>query len=71
MKKALFISSRPIYPIIGGDQIRTAQQLDYLLQRYEVDVVFQSENKENVELHRFVPSIRLYKELLRLLMRRE
>ena len=32
MKKALFISSRPIYPIIGGDQIRTAQQLDYLLQ---------------------------------------
>lgn len=57
MKKALFISSRPIYPIIGGDQIRTAQQLDYLLQRYEVDVVFQSENKENVELHRFVPSV--------------
>lgn len=38
MKKVLFISSRPIYPVIGGDQIRTSQQLEYLVQRYIVDV---------------------------------
>ncbi len=43
MQRVLFITSRPIYPIVGGDQIRTAQQLEFLLQRYEVDVLYQSE----------------------------
>lgn len=43
MKKILFISSRPIFPIIGGDQIRTAQQLEFLSQRYIVDVIYFNE----------------------------
>lgn len=43
--RILFISSRPIYPIIGGDQIRTEQQLDFLSRHYQVDVVFLSNSK--------------------------
>lgn len=39
-KKLLFISSRPLYPIIGGDQIRTVQQLDFLKERFDVDVLY-------------------------------
>lgn len=58
MKKVLFISSRPIYPIIGGDQIRTAQQLEFLLQRYEVDVVYQTPNKANKLIQDYVPAVR-------------
>lgn len=46
MKKALFISSRPIYPIICGGQIRTEQQLEFLSKKYDVDVVFISDVKE-------------------------
>lgn len=46
MKKALFISSKRIYPIICGGQIRTEQQLDFLSRMYDVDVVFISEIKE-------------------------
>lgn len=46
MKRALFISSRPIYPIICGGQIRTEQQLEFLSRIYDVDVVFVSDLKE-------------------------
>lgn len=56
--KALFISSRPIYPIMGGDQIRTAQQLDFLLQKYDVDVVYLCEKYEGELLRKFVPQIK-------------
>ena len=52
-KKVLFISSRPIYPIIGGDQIRTAQQLNFLLQRYVVDVVYQTP----CEVKDYIPNV--------------
>lgn len=45
MKKALFISSKRIYPIICGGQIRTEQQLEFLSKIYDVDVVFISELK--------------------------
>lgn len=45
MKKALFISSRSIYPIICGGQIRTEQQLEFLSKEYDVDVIFLSEEK--------------------------
>ena len=57
-KKVLFISSRPIYPIIGGDQIRTAQQLNFLLQKYNVDVVYQSPVKEKGIFHDYVPAVK-------------
>lgn len=58
MKKILFISSRPIYPIMGGDQIRTAQQLEFLVQRYKVDVICQTEEpvKEDM-IRKYVPTI--------------
>lgn len=55
--KALFISSRPIYPIIGGDQIRTAQQLDFLLQKYDVDIIYLCEKNEGEQLRKFVPQV--------------
>lgn len=42
--KALFISSRPIYPIICGGQIRTEQALEFLSRSYDVDVNFLSED---------------------------
>lgn len=38
--RILFISSRPLYPIIGGDQIRTVQQLDFLKERFQVDILY-------------------------------
>lgn len=37
--KVLFITSRQIYPILGGAQIRTAQQLRMLAKQHNVDVV--------------------------------
>ena len=40
MKHILFISSRPIVPIVGGDQIRTYQQLKYLSCKYRIDVLY-------------------------------
>lgn len=55
--KALFISSRPIYPIMGGDQIRTAQQLNFLLQKYDVDVVYLCEKNEREQLRKYVPLV--------------
>lgn len=42
MGKALFIVSRPIFPIVGGDQIRAQQQLEFLSRKYLVDVIFLS-----------------------------
>ena len=58
MKKVLFISSRPIYPVIGGDQIRTSQQLEYLVQRYIVDVIYLSEHVLEDQTKKYLPSVR-------------
>ena len=46
MKKILFISSRPIYPTVGGERIRTAQQLEFLLSKFSVDVVYMATQDE-------------------------
>lgn len=53
MKKILFISSRPIYPITGGDQIRTAQQLELLSDHFDVDVLYitSDSNMEDLKLY--------------------
>lgn len=48
-KRLLFISSRPLYPIIGGDQIRTVQQLDYLKEQFDVDVVYISSDNKDIK----------------------
>lgn len=61
MKRLLFISSRPIYPIIGGDQIRTAQQLEFLCTKYKVDVIYQAEVRSKVQLGRCTSSVSLVK----------
>ncbi len=45
-KRVLFISSRPIYPTVGGYRIRAAQQLEFLTQRYNVDVIYLNEKQE-------------------------
>lgn len=39
MKKLLFVSTRPIFPIIGGDQIRTHQSLKLLCQYFDVHII--------------------------------
>lgn len=57
MKKALFISSKPIYPIICGGQIRTEQALEFLSKNYEVDVIFLSDTKD--------PEVQSYKKFAR------
>lgn len=56
-KRLLFISSRPIYPITGGDQIRTAQQLELLLERFDVDVIYISAVGEEGSIRKFHPNI--------------
>lgn len=49
-KKLLFISSRPLYPILGGDQIRTVQQLDLLKERFDVDVLYMTSPTDGADL---------------------
>ena len=44
--RALFISSRELYPVIGGDRIRTAQQLEFLSRMFNVDVACLSDRPE-------------------------
>lgn len=39
MKNLLFISSRPIFPIVGGDQIRTFQSLRFLKRYFNIHIV--------------------------------
>lgn len=54
MKKILFISTRPLLPVVGGDQIRTVQQLKFLLQRYVVDVIYLYSGNKSDNLHKVV-----------------
>lgn len=78
MKKALFISSRELFPIIGGEKIRTAQSLNFLSKIYEVDVICQSENKDfnlgplkkciNKYFHFYIPHYKHYLWTLRFLL---
>lgn len=42
-KRALFITPRPIFPIVGGDQIRWSQSLYLLSHHFLVDVFFLDE----------------------------
>src|ERR1051326_1534818 len=37
--KALFVSAEPPYPLVGGGALRSASILEFLAQRYEVDVI--------------------------------
>lgn len=48
-KRLLFISSRPLYPVIGGDQIRTVQQLDFLKERFQIDVLYMTSDDNDLE----------------------
>lgn len=50
MKKILFISSRPIFPIMGGDQIRTFQSLRLLHQYFHVDIISIIPNEEPADI---------------------
>ncbi len=40
MKKVLFLSSRSLYPLIGGDKIRVFSSLKFLSSEYKVDLVY-------------------------------
>lgn len=61
-KKALFIASKPIYPIICGGQIRTEQQLEFLSLMYDVDVVFISDVEDPITIpyHKFANNVKFF-----------
>lgn len=40
MRRVLFLSHVPPYPLIGGDRLRIAQQLSFLLDKCEVDIAY-------------------------------
>lgn len=52
--KLLFISSRPLYPITGGDQIRTVQQLELLKEKFDIDVLYMTDTKDEYTLKKTV-----------------
>lgn len=57
--KVLFISSRQIFPILGGAQIRTAQQLEMLAKKHDVDVVSLVEDIAEVpDIHDYLPRVK-------------
>ena len=56
--RLLFISSRPLFPVIGGDQIRTVQQLEFLLEKFDVDVLLISPDKEGIDNNKEIPGVR-------------
>lgn len=58
MKKLLFISSRPLFPIVGGDQIRTVQQLDLLKERFIVDVIYMTPNDDDESENNKIDGVR-------------
>lgn len=45
--RILFISSRPLFPVVGGDQIRTVQQLNMLKERFDVDILYITPNNHD------------------------
>ncbi len=57
MKKMLFISSRPLFPVIGGDQIRTVQQLELLQERFKVDVIYLTPDSTDEDISRHLKGI--------------
>lgn len=81
MKKALFISSRPLYPLIGGEKIRTAQALQHISKLYKVDVICESTEKEyelgylskyiNKYFHFYIPKYKNYLWTLRFLFNKD
>lgn len=50
INRLLFISSRPLYPITGGDQVRTVQQLDFLTSRFNVDVLYITNLEDKINI---------------------
>lgn len=46
-QKILFIFPRKIFPIIGGDQIRAYQQLEFLSEIFDVNLVYLNSEKED------------------------
>lgn len=57
-QKALFVFPRKIFPIVGGDQIRAYQQLEFLSEIYDVFLVYMNENEEPEDYAlRFMPQL--------------
>ena len=57
--KVLFITSRQIFPILSGAQIRSAQQLKMLSKRFDVDVVTLIDGDAEVpDIHEYEPNVK-------------
>ena len=64
MKKVLFISSRRIYPTVDGGRIRTAQQLEFLVKRCIVDVIYITDVSSQDEVKNYLPQVNKVKEVV-------
>lgn len=53
MKNLLFITSRPIYPIVGGDKIRTYQSLQLLKKHFNIHVVVIGSDKDLEQVEKY------------------
>lgn len=57
-QKALFIFPRKIFPIVGGDQIRAYQQLEFLSEFFDVYLIYMSEEEEPEDhVLKFMPQL--------------
>lgn len=58
-KKLLFVFPRKIFPIIGGDQIRAYQQLEFLTEIFDVHIVYLNTEKEDDDFAlKFMPQLK-------------
>ena len=57
MKKALFISHQPVFPVIGGDNVRMSQSLRLLAEICDVDVAYLSKTDDAPSFKDYVPQI--------------
>lgn len=58
MPRALFLSHIPIFPTIGGDRIRIAQSLRLLSEKYDTDVAYLTNFRENESIRNNIPAVK-------------
>ncbi|MCH7409690.1 glycosyltransferase [Belliella sp. DSM 111904] len=63
-KKILVISSRPLFPLIGGDRVRTFNTLKILSEKYNIDLIFLKEKDGEIleldELKKYTKTIKCF-----------
>lgn len=71
MKRALYITHKEIFPVVGGDQVRFSQQLSMLAENYDTDVLSLTHNpRAAAPSTLYVPRLRRYVRSARTLLNR-